>query len=922
MARSGFSQRVRSRHRNRGRLEPRLGWRLGVKTSRAPEGAGRPDPEETEEERAERVVTDRMRRARLSDYLAHKDVADLALDADHTPAGQPLVRRFRGGSEPRHAHHEDPVEDRRTNARPSTSVWSQDPRSQHAKDEAAETDWPKRLGFEGHAAIGDLRRSVVDGFRALVQTRWNTLTDQSLPNAAEVEYQGLKPRQSDDGRIPTLLNTAELRRQHREVVPPIDLALAHVRCDPALLHLAAGEYMGAEHEPPIVNPPHPDAGGVPPIEAEIEGLVLPEDEHSRYVHSGAMQMIERAQERVARVHIDLCLSDPDQALVVEERWASERAELAGRARAGSARPEESRVLLRAMDDYAAGMQPVFDDARFVGQLHRDLGIGRDTAVTTDVLDRARDHAPDRLAAVAEVRVSADVVPFDDLAGPRDRDSLVAALRLETALGRVPSVEDVASMRDAPDFVSGLRAVDPDSPLLLQPPGYDGDYPDLVRSVVDEAALAARRPSPAAVFVDLAEACQRVTAGARAPVREQAAPPPSDPDLLRRAASDRLTALTEACAVARVRVGTGPRGGEPMDVTLPSDIVQSRDAVVDGRDRVLCSITDVDAAAEGLQPAFRELATALAHADRRPAPELPDDGVRDAFALRVASHVLDRPLDDALLGRPADQLDRAQLLVAHLADHDDRFRRAETERLQQREAAIEHFEVVCDAFERQGVVVAARADAPLTDRTSPSFGVTSGGTAVVRLHSPLVRDPDGSVPDQTLQRAQAHAYVAFGRAAGSLPRVSDSRAADYRALYVAGASAGQAFRADSVRLPKDELLVDAALREQIVADAFATDRMRQGWGDAGRPVRPVDRADKARTLDLEPSAGAWPERARQLVADDAQGKELRRSLTKSGTLVNKAVDAYQRSIDPDPPSAPAPAGAARGLERSVQPAVAR
>ena len=921
MARSGFSQRVRSRHRNRGRLEPKSGWRLGVKTSRAPEGAGRPDPEETDEERAKRIVTERTRRARLSDYLAHKDVADLGLDADHTPAGQPLVRRFRGGSEPRHAHHEDPVEDRRTNARPSTSVWSQDPRSQHVKDEAAESDWPKRLGFEGNAAVGDLRRSVVDGFRALVETRWNTLTDQSLPNAAEVEYQASKPRQSDDGRVPTLLNTAELRRQHREVVPPIDLALAHVRCDPALLHLAAGEYLGAEHEPPVANPVHPASGDVSPIDAELGGLVLPEDEHSRLVQSGAMQMIARAQERVTRVHVDLCLSDPDKALVVEERWAAERDELSGRVRAGSPRPEESRVLLRAIDDYAAGMQPVFDDARFVGQLHRDLGIGDGAPVPADVLDRARDHAPDRLAAVAEVRVSGDAVPFDELAGPRDRDSLVAALRLETALGRAPTAGEVDSVRDASDFVAGLRAVEPDSPLLFRPPDYDGDYPELVRGVVDGAALSSPPVSSGAVFVDLAEACQRGDVPDRVPVAERA-PAPVDPDLVRREASERLTALTEACAAAGVRVGTGPHRGEPVDVTLPSDLVESRDAVVDGRECVLCTITDLDAAVEGLQPALRELATELAYADRRPAVELPGDAVRDAFALRVASQVLDRPLDDALLGRPSDELERTQLLVDHLADHDDQARRTETERLAQREAAIEHFDVVCDAFERQGVVVASRADAALNDRTAPTFGVTAGGSAVVRLHSALVRDPDGSVADRTLQRAHAHAYVAFGRAAGGLPRVSDARAADYQALHAGGTPAGRAVRASSVRVPDDRSLVDPALREQLVADAFATERMRQGWGQSARPLRAVERSDKARTLDLGPSSGAWPDRAVQLVSHPDQGKELRRSVAKAGNFVGKAVDAYRESINPDPPSAPAPAAAARSVDRTVEPVVAR
>ena len=183
-----------------------------------------------------------------------KDERDSALDADHTPPGMPLVRRFRQGNEPRTAHHGDPVEDVRTAAKKSTSVWVQDNRPEHLKAEAREDEPALRRGFEGDAAVRELSSAVLGGMQRLVTVRWSVLTDRARASDAEVAYQAAKRRQADDGRVPSLTHYSELAKQHREVVPPLAPSLLEVDAESGLLHLGPREYPGGEHEPPILRP--------------------------------------------------------------------------------------------------------------------------------------------------------------------------------------------------------------------------------------------------------------------------------------------------------------------------------------------------------------------------------------------------------------------------------------------------------------------------------------------------------------------------------------------------------------------------------------------------------------------------------------------------------------------------------------------
>ena len=199
MPSGGFSNRIRARSRRGARLEPRHGWSLGVKTSRAPDGAGSPDPEETPDERSARVADEERRRGRASDAMDRKDRADLGIGADDDVPGMPLVRRRRGGMEPRTAHHGDPVEDRRASYSPSTSVWAQDPRAEHLREEARDTEWDRRMGFEGEAAVRSLRSAVVDGAQALVSLRWGPA------------HRSLDPQRCR-GRVPAVEAAARRRR--------------------------------------------------------------------------------------------------------------------------------------------------------------------------------------------------------------------------------------------------------------------------------------------------------------------------------------------------------------------------------------------------------------------------------------------------------------------------------------------------------------------------------------------------------------------------------------------------------------------------------------------------------------------------------------------------------------------------------------
>ena len=865
MPSGGFSNRIRARSRRGARLEPRHGWSLGVKTSRAPDGAGSPDPEETPDERSARVADEERRRGRASDAMDRKDRADLGIGADDDVPGMPLVRRRRGGMEPRTAHHGDPVEDRRASYSPSTSVWAQDPRAEHLREEARDTEWDRRMGFEGEAAVRSLRSAVVDGAQALVSLRWGPLTDRSIPNAAEVEYQQSKPRLDDDGSRPRLVEVGKLRAEHRDVVPPLGPSLAHVGCDPALVALAAGRYARADLEPPVFNPVTDRVrDGLTEIQAAEAGIVLPDDEHSQNVQAAAIGILERALSDLDQRHLELCGRDPRASLAAERAWAAERRELLDRVADRSDRPEDGRALVAAMEEHHEAQAPQRDAARYLARVH--LAAGRDP-----VDDRASDE------------------------------------RLSEILAHQPSL------------VAGIRELDPDSPLVVVPPGVDADgqYEHLLSRVLDDARSEALArgvgpfvPSPGALAVSVASACaSRHEEGERDPFLPAGRVRTAPQDALAGAAG-RLAAFVDGCR--HLTDGAAPGAALPSRFPVRVRLEPQAGRVV-ARVDLAKGVEPEDVAAEAHIIA-RSVFPALAERSSSP---LPEDArgravAQEVFATRVSARVSGLPVDDVYLDEPdrfGPDHTAGVSLVGEVRRASSESARALVLAVDRYEAATDRFAAVVSALEAEGVVV-RRSDAVPHDPAFVPTVALEGDAAVVDLGSsvPLDRPDQLSVPE--LVDSQAKAYVVLGRASALTSRGGD-RASDFRELHADGPSTSDARFTDSSGAPSA-----AALREQVVADFFATDQLDQAWGDASQPLRRVDRGpDGGPRLEV-PAAqrSAWPAELDDLVAAD--GKHVRADGNRVSSWLDRVVKRRSEDNAPQPAAAPAPASAARAAADRV------
>ena len=359
---------------------------------------------------------------------------------------------------------------------------------------------PSGSGVSASRAILASRHSataVVAGTQALVELRWGSLTDSALPSAAEVEYQNSKPRLDDDGSRPHLLNTPQLRDGHYEVVPPLLPSLRAVGCDPGLVKVAAGEYDGARYEPPVLNPVgERQRGSLTELQAAAKGITLPVDEHSVHVQGAALDTLGRAFRDLDAEHLDLCLRDPQASLDVERAWAADRGALLGDVRENALRPEEGRMLVEEMDQYHEAAAPDREAARYQCRVH--VAAGRDPIDSPFTGDEAR------------------------------------------------AVDDAA-----PSLLAGVAAVDPDSPLLLVPPGVDAavQYEPLLARALDTARaevlgspLGSGVPSAAALAVSVASRCaSRHEDGARSPFSVGSRPSVAAPDAFDGAA-DRLSSL--------------------------------------------------------------------------------------------------------------------------------------------------------------------------------------------------------------------------------------------------------------------------------------------------------------------------------------------------------------------------------------------
>ena len=858
MASGGFSDRIRARPRRGARLEPPRGWSLGVKTSRAPDGSGAEDPAETPDERVRRLDADAKRSRRLSDSLDRKDRADLSIGADDQVPGMPLVRRRRGGMEPRTAHHGDPVEDRRSSHSPSTSVWAQDPRAEHLREEARETEWDRRLGFEGDAAVGALRTAVVAGTQALVELRWGPLTDASLPSAAEIEYQSSKPRLDDDGARPHILNTPQLRDGHYEVVPPLLPALRAVGCDPALVKLASGEYNGARYEPPVVNPVgERERGDLSELEAAAAGVTLPTDPHSVYVQSGALSTLERAFRDLDVEHVDLCLRDPLASLEVERTWAQDRAVLIGEVRESALRPEEGRMLVGEMEEYHTVAGADRDQARFVCRVH--LAVGRD--------------------------------PVDSPLSGSDATRVYGA---------------------APSLLGAIEEIDPDSPLLVVPAGVDRhlEYEPLLARAIDHArsdalvsGVGSGVPSPADLAVSVASQCaSRHEEGVRSPFAGGSRPSVAalDPE---EGAADRLAALANACSHLS-------RSFAADDLRLPTGVDLEARWAAGHRvyDATISDDCSADIVADAAYVVARSAAPALMVTDDVDLPRelVSRDAVTEVFALRMAARVSGLPLDDEYLAARGQQSPEHSVAVdlgSHVVAAESDSRRELADAADRYQQANERLGAVVSALEADGVVVRRDPDAEYDPSFEPVVSRQPDGTAVVDLGSAVPLEKPDSLPQPVLMAFHAEAYVVLGRATAVSSRGSDERKEAFAELH-----ADRDSTAGLHAYGPDGSVDPVALREQLVADLFATDQMSKAWAGEGSPLRTVQRGPdggvKLKVPDSERIR--WPDQLDRLIVD--QGADIRPDGNRLRSWVDRAVD--PASVPSAPPPAAAPAVSSR------------
>ena len=869
---SGGPVTAQGKGRTGGRQEPRGGWRLGVKTSAPPESG--PVEEPSPEEAARQDAADALAAKRRADRMARQDVSDLALDEHHVPEGRSAFRTRSAGTEPRTPFGGDPAEERRIADRAargeSPSVWAQDTRAPHYR-ETWDEQQAARLRNEGEAAERELRMAVRGGLAELVRVRTVVLADRLIPSAAELERLESRPRLDDDGRRANRRDRAQVVADGLPLAPPLGASLVHVEADPALVALAAGRYRGAQVEPPV-NP---------------EWLVGPgRAEAAAY----APEAIERALDDVEAAHAARWRDDPARAASLERRWARERDALRESASASPA-PEETRLLVEGMREYADERAETGRGVCYVARLH--TAVGRDpqsSPLPADVLDAALDRYP--------------------------------------------------------DVVEGIRAVDPDSPLCVVPPAAGEAYGRVLAGALDAArapvAAAAREGAPLSAGVVRARVLADVAGGVealeRAPGRgapgERGGPSSAElassvreremRDRLNRA-DERFRDLTAALESQGVVFEIGRTTGAVR--TSSGEVVQlAEDAFSPvserGRDGELfegpAPAGSLDERRAAVAAAMRGAADAVWSPEQKPA------GASERFGERMAARVFDEPLPVPESVSPEAE-EAATWLASEIGAAASKRALARAHRVEAREDAVERFEKVLEAVEGT-VAVRARefADADpdglkagYSVRRDPASGAVSGEVLV----DPRCRAGDRSLTNSQLAAAHGEAYVALGRALGAADR--KERAADWSKVYGAVASTAADGRAVTVGTGScagdrrqeaavgQALASAAALREQVRADGFATEQMKRTWPRAWREGTPrvVERADRT----LQVSAGRVTElghRGRVGYVLERDGKRLAEDVGRSVGAVEKLVRRAARG--------PAGPSLARGAENPPRP----
>ena len=603
--------------------------------------------------------------------------------------------------------------------------------------------------------------------------------------------------------------------------------------------------------------------------------------------------IARALDDVENAHLERWRDDPVRAADLERRWDRERDALSDRA-SGCAAPEETRLLVEGMRQHAAGMAETGRGVCYAARLH--TAVGRD--------------------------IESSPLP--------------------------PEVVDAALDR-YPDVVEGIRAVDPDSPLCVVPPGMDqAAYGRVLAVALDTArapvVAAARESAPldpgivrARVLADVAGGVGALERGRERAPKERSGPSSAEVavsarerrqrELLERAGL-RFRDVSDVLASRGVyiHVGDNPGAVRQMSSGVAVEVsADAFDAVAErGRDGEWFDGSvpkgPFDVQRRAVADAMRGAADAL----WSQASDVPD-GASERFGVRMAARVFDEvlPLPSRDPG-PAEEA--AASLATEIGIGASNLAGERAGRIKVRDAAVERFEKVFDAV-ADCVAVTERnllddPDGPIgfTVRRDPASGAVSGEV----LLDPRLRTGDRSFTNAELAERHGQAYVDLGRAMGA----SDpERAGDWSKVYGALASTVEDGRAVTVSVgscaanrPQRAALGEArayaaALREQVRADGFATEQMKRAWPRAWRQQTPrvVERADGAvRIADARIGGLGPPRRVNEVLERDGKrlAADIGRAVGAAEKLVRRAArgPALPRGAE-TPPRAPEPAAGA-------------
>ena len=610
--------------------------------------------------------------------------------------------------------------------------------------------------------------------------------------------------------------------------------------------------------------------------------------------------IERALDDVEAACMDRWRDDPGRAEALERRWERERDQLWDSA-SQCAAPEEARLLVESMREYGAELAQTGRGFCYVERLH--TAVGRDREVS-----------------------------------PLPGEAVGAAIDAH------------------PDLVASIRAVDPDSPLCVVPPGVSPEaYGRVLAGALDAArapvAAAAREGAPldppvvrARVLADVAGAVgdvQRVpdrAPQARAALSAElvaSAREREQRELLERA-GQAFRDVSDAFAGRGVFFETGPNPGAVRQMSTGLGVELSADAFELVSERGPDGEPFDGPVPKGSFDAQRAaVADALCGAaeavDRREhhSPE----GSPERFGERMAARIFEQPLPiGSMVSGEVEQA--ASNMAAEIGVEARELARERADRIEARAVAVDRFEKVLEAVSDRVTVTVRDL---LADPDGPTGFTVRHDSASNKVSAEVLVDPrlchgDRSLTNDRLAAAHGEAYVDLGRALGA----DDARRAeDWSKVYgaLASAAAAEDGRAVTVSVGscavnrrEREALGEAkafgeALREQVRADGFATAQMKQAWPRAWRQETPrvVEREDGAvRIADARIGGLGPPKTVTEVLRRD--GKQLAKDIQRNVAEVDRRVCDVARGPSlaggvETPPRAPAPAvDASRAQDR--------